>query len=359
MSRLTGSQGVCMKKPLLLILALLLLLPTMAVAGDKPAARTYVIKKGDTLWGISQRFIKDPYYWPNLWSNNPFIANPHLIYPGQKVAIYDGRIELVPEFPTAEDVKAEPTATAEPVTEPVAAEPVEQLPEVQESITIKTMGGSEGFVTLEEVDSVGTLIDTTDNRLLMGTGDTVFCDMRDLAGTRPGDIFSLVEVGKQLTHPLSGEPVGHQVAEVGTLEVLSVNESVATARITNATREIHRSNLLLPFSAPLLEIELKKAEQPITGVIISAKESKIGFGQYDIIYLDLGSAEGLQEGNLVNISRHRKPSDFIVKKTKVKLPDVLLGAAVVLQTRQHTATALILKSAADMYRGDLVTAVTE
>lgn len=108
-----------MKKTLLLILTLLiLLLPSLALAGDGAATRTYVIKKGDTLWGISQRFIKDPYYWPNLWSNNPFIANPHLVYPGQKVAIYDGRIEIVPEVEEKmTEPVAEPTTAAEPVAE--------------------------------------------------------------------------------------------------------------------------------------------------------------------------------------------------------------------------------------------------
>lgn len=348
-----------MKKILLLTLALLVFLPALVTAADKPAARTYVIKKGDTLWGISQRFIKDPYYWPNLWSNNPFIANPHLIYPGQKVAIYDGRIELVPEFPKSDEAKAEESTAPAPSSEAAVAEPAEELPVVQEAITIRTMGGAEGFVSQDQIDSAGTLIDATDNRLLMATGDTVFCDMKNLSGTNPGDIFSLVEVGAEVFHPVSGQPMGKQVAEVGSLEVLSVNDSVATARIINATREIHRTNLLIPFKAPMMEIDLKRSEQPAEGVIISAKESKIGIGQNDIIYIDLGSADGVEPGNMVNLIRKRKPSDFIVKKTEVNLPDVLLGAAVILTTEQHTASALVIKSVQALYRGDQVIAVTE
>ncbi|PNU21355.1 hypothetical protein C2E25_02025 [Geothermobacter hydrogeniphilus] len=350
-----------MKKSLLLILSLLLLLPALAAAGGSPATRTYVIKKGDTLWGISQRFIKDPYYWPNLWSNNPFITNPHLIYPGQKVAIYDGRIELVPEFPEPDKPATQPAAKKETPAEPTAATPQanQPLPEVQETITIRTMGGAEGFVGLDQIDNAGTLIDATDNRLLMAAGDTVFCDMKNLADTHPGDTFSLVEVGKEVLHPITGEPVGRQIAETGALEVISVNNSVATARIISSNREIHRSNLLIPFSAPLLEVELKRSDKPIEGVIISAKENKIGIGQHDIIYLDLGTADGLQIGNMVNISRKRKPSEFIVKKTEVELPDVLLGAAVVLTTEEHTSSALVLKSVETLLRGDKVTTVTE
>ena len=49
--------------------------------GEEPTV--YVIQKGDTLWGLSDRFLKDPYYWPNLWARNPPITNPHYIYPVQ------------------------------------------------------------------------------------------------------------------------------------------------------------------------------------------------------------------------------------------------------------------------------------
>jgi hypothetical protein len=347
-----------MKKRLLLILTLLLmlLLPSLALAGDGSATRTYVIKKGDTLWGVSQRFIKDPHYWPNLWSNNPFISNPHLIYPGQTVAIYDGRIEIVPEV---EQKATEPVATpAEPVTETVAVV-AEPLPEPQDEIFIKTMGGFSGFVTLDQIKSSGTLIDATDNRLLMSAGETVFCEMVDLANTTPGDAFSLVEVGVEVRHPVTDEPVGNLVAEVGTLEITGINDTVATARIIDSKREIHRTNLLVPFMPPLIEVALKESSQPAEGVIIASMEGKIGIGQYDIIYIDLGADQGVEPGNLLYISRQRKPSAFIVNKTDVSLPDVLLGAVVVLETTERTSSALVLKAVETLTLGDRVTTISQ
>ncbi|TYO98945.1 LysM domain-containing protein [Geothermobacter ehrlichii] len=340
-----------MKRTLLLFLALSLLVASTALAGDEPAARTYVIKKGDTLWGISQRFLKDPYYWPNLWSNNPFIANPHLIYPGQKVRIYDGRIEIVPEV-VEKEKPAEQPAVPEPAKKEPAPEPVEE-------VVIRTMDTAAGFITLDQIDSAGTIVDATDDRLMMATGDTVFCQMKNLDDVTVGNVFSLVEVGKEITHPVTGEPFGRMVNEVGTVEIVAVNEQVATGRILSASREIHRSHLMVPFMPPQTEISLKKSTRPASGVIVAAKQDKIGLGQNDIIYIDLGSNQGIEAGNMLYVTRERKPSKHALVKTELKLPDMLLGSILILETTPDTATALILKAVEPLLRGDRVVTIDE
>ncbi|MEN8690153.1 MAG: LysM domain-containing protein, partial [Desulfobacterales bacterium] len=48
----------------------------------------YTVKKGDTLWDLSRKFADTPYLWPDLWSGNDQIANPHRIYPGQRIQLY-------------------------------------------------------------------------------------------------------------------------------------------------------------------------------------------------------------------------------------------------------------------------------
>jgi hypothetical protein len=337
------------RRTILFFCLLLLPLPAMAQEG----ARTYVIKKGDTLWGISERFIKDPYYWPDLWANNPYIRNPHFIYPGQKLYIYDGRIELVPAQPEAPAVAAAETEAAAAVPAP---EP--SIPQPSPAITINTMGGARGFVGTGELAHDGILVDTVDNRILMASGDRVFVKPQDPGAVRPADRFSLFETGEEVQHPVTGQPVGYQVTELGAVQITETGPQVATAVITDSFREIQRGALLLPWQPPVREIELKKAAQELSGYVIAGGEGKIALSQFDIIFVDFGAAEGLEVGNLLYISRQRMATELAYGAEELQLPEVLLGSAVVLETRPHTAAALVLKSADSMYRGDRATTVT-
>jgi len=339
----------------------LLLLPTIVIAEND--GQVYTIKKGDTLWGISERFVKDPNYWPNLWSNNPSIPNPHLIYPGQKVMIYDGRIVIVgKEMPAETSSKplggtaGEPVVVQAPATESQLSEP---LPEPQEEIVFKTLGGAEGFVATDELQKAGKIVDTTDNRIMMASGDTVFCEMGNLANVKPGDTFNLIEVGKPILHPVTAKQLGNQIASLGSLIILSTDSQVATAKITSSYREIRRGALLLPYEPPTQEVILKQAQNPLNGVVIATKEGKISLGQNDMIYIDLGEQDGLEPGNLLYLTRSRKPSELISDQTELKLPDVLLGSAVVLDTKLQTASALVIKAVEAIYLGDNVLTVTE
>jgi len=331
----------------------LLLLPLAASAQD--GGRTYVIKKGDTLWGISERFIKDPYYWPGLWANNPDIANPHFIYPGQTLRIYDGRIEIVPAYPEAPAVEAAPATTADVAPAP----PQAALPEPAPAITINTLGGARGFVSDEEIATAGVLVDTIDNRILMASGDTVFVKPHDPAAVRPGDRFSLFAIGDRILHPVSNVPLGHQVAELGSLQISASGDKVATAVITDSLREIQRGALLLPWQPAAKEIELRKAARELSGYIVAGGDGKIALSQFDVIFIDLGAVDGLEVGNMLYVSRQRMATELAYGEEELQLPDVLLGSAVIVDTRPRSAAALVLKSVDSMYTGDRVTTVTE
>ncbi|MCF6178035.1 MAG: LysM peptidoglycan-binding domain-containing protein [Geopsychrobacter sp.] len=345
------------------LMFLLIGLPSLsAVAAE---SRIYTIKQGDTLWGISERFIKDPYYWPSLWANNPDITNPHLIYPGQKVRIYNGRIELIPEYPGGQKTKPVIEAPATVATQQPAIEtPTVETPVITpapEKIVdmFKVSVSGDGFIRTDE-ESLGSLVDSVDSRTLLTQNDLVFLDMKNLAQVEIGDTYSLFSQGPLIKHPITQKNFGRMMFELGFVQVTAINSDTVTAKIGDIYREIERGAELFEYVPPTHEIELKKAVEELTGHILSGQQIKLTQGQNDLIYVDLGQDQGLQVGNILYISRPQHTTELADKQKKLlDLPDKLLGAAIVVRTRNKTASAFIFKSAAETHVGDQVMAASE
>lgn len=332
-------------KCFLLIACLLLLLPSATLAVDKPII--YTVKQGDTLWDISRRFIKDPFYWPNLWSHNPDIANPHLIYPGQKLRITNGRIEVIP---TEKDLAVEGIPTVE--------EPVQVAEKID---LVSTFGGARGFIGSSDMIAAGTLLDTVDNRYLIGAGEKVFLDMQDLDMVRPGDTYQLMEIGQKILHPVNRAPVGYLVNDLGIAEIVETTPSVAVAMVVEAKQEILRGSRVRPYLEPPRQVVRHTSDQKLLGYILTAANDKIALGQYDVIHIDLGADDGLKTGHALKIYRPRELSRAgrEMAGKEVTLPNVDLGEAVVLDVQENTASAVIVKIGnLPLYRGDRVATVT-
>lgn len=335
---------------LTLLLGLFSVLPAFA----QKQAQTYIIKKGDTLWGISERFINDPYYWPNLWSHNPKITNPHLIYPGQKIRIYDGRLIIVPSYTEqAETGEAQPAQVEE-----VAPETVEIPPAATIKTMLKTGGGSEGFILADE-KPLGIIIDSVDNRTLLTENDTVFLKMDDPSIVSVGDTYGLFEKGEQIIHPATGKKFGNMMYDLGYLQVTSIDRGNVTAKIGKVFREVERGAELYDYIPPVQEITLKKSSSEMGGYILATQAEKLTQGQHDIIFIDLGLEDGLNVGNMLYITRPREVTEKGLQKPDTPLPDDLLGAAVVIESRAQTAAALIVKSVKTIYRGDHILLLPE
>jgi LysM repeat protein len=334
-------------KSTLLLLACLLLLP-LQTSAEETGNQTYVVRKGDTLWSISERFVKDPNYWPSLWSHNPEVTNPHFIYPGQNLTLSEGGLQIVPA-----------PAAAQPSEAPVALLPVVPMEEERPLMTFRSRRGTEGFIAREELVSTGTLVDTVDNRIMIAAGDTVFLEMKNLAAVAVGDQLSAFKVGAPVTHPVDGTVVGHKVSQLGTIRVGSISGNVATGAVISSFREMERGARLRPYYPSLNEISLKRAARSMSGSVVAAEDDKDSLGAQDIIYLDLGSSDGLEIGNVLTVSRSRRVTELAKERQDLQLPDVLLGAAVVLETYPRSASALVIKTVGPLYRGDRVSTMVD
>ncbi|MDD2364646.1 MAG: LysM peptidoglycan-binding domain-containing protein [Desulfuromonadaceae bacterium] len=334
----------------LLVLLIMFVMPSLLSAAEQEEPTVYVIKQGDTLWGLSERFIKDPNYWPNMWSKNSQITNPHFIYPGQKVRIFPDRLEFIPKEPAAA-VKAQKVAAADSVAETV-----------QEVASEKsyTVYGSEGFIAEDDFKPYGLLLAAQHNRVIVGVDDIVYTDIGTDNGSASGDKFSIFFKDALVRHPVTNEKLGNKIIPLGTLQLTDVEQKSSRAIVTRGTREISPGAYLLPYrESRRREISLKNSNAELKGVIV---ESRSGIGIIaagDIVYIDLGSNHGAEAGNMLYIVR-----DVTIDKSYVKgeigaLPQELLGALVILEAGKNTSTALVVKSIDTIYKGDSIVSQTK
>ena len=317
----------------------------VAKAADTEQPTIYTIVRGDTLWGLSKRFLNDPYYWPNLWAANPDLGNPHFVYPGQKVRVYSDRIEIVPPQPAL-------PAPAAPVAAQgsAGAKPAEESPQSAGF----AVTGSEGYLMENEIVPSGIIVSTHQNRVIVGEDDIVYTDIGRANGANVGDRFSIYKKMGAVSHPITNVIIGNRIMPLGELQLSEIDEKVSKAIITKSFQEIGAGSFLLPYRDRRVTVPLKAADRDLVGYIVETQTGNAALAVRDVAYLDLGSAQGLQPGNLLYVVREVTPDQRFTTSKIEKFPVDVIGALVVLQTGVNSSTVVIVKSIDTVYRGDRV-----
>ena len=339
-----------MKKPVCYALLFFCLAGSvsLAAAAGSEEPTIYTIVQGDTLWGLSKRFLNDPYYWPNLWAANGTIGNPHFIYPGQRVRVYSDRIEIE-EAPGVPPAQTAPAATAAKPAEAPARAVEETAPAREFSVT-----GGEGFLMERANPPAGMIVSTHQNRVIVGADDIVYTDIGRVNGANVGDRFSIFKKLGAVSHPVTNVILGDRVMPLGELQLSEVEGKVSKAIITKSFQEISAGSFLLPYRDRKVKVALRAADRDLIGYIVESQTGNSVLAVGDVVYLDLGAAHGLQTGNLLYIVRDVKPDQRYALAKIEKLPVEVLGALVVVDTGFNTSTAIIVKSVDAVYRGDRV-----
>ena len=346
-----------------------------------PEDGEYMVKEGDTLWDITHSFLKDPFKWPDLWKENPYIINPHLIYPGNKIRLYFPKPIEAEEKAKEVGVEAEPTVPeglpveklqkpeepAAVVTEEKPDEEVVavQIPPVPEEIPIvvkisSAMMERRGLISDKKKEGVGVIIGAKEEKMLLAENDIVFISIAKGTDVNVGDRFTIFTIVGKVKHPVTRKTVGFLTETLGVVKVTQIDEKGAiTAKIEKSYKEILKGSKLIPYEPPVKEVVVKKAEKTIDGLIIESLEGKVGVAENDIVYLDGGKNSGLAVGYTMNIFRPAgKAKDPLSEEKRIiTFPHNELGKLVVIAVEDDTATAFITNSRQVIYKGDNVRTV--
>ncbi len=304
----------------------------------KGGVTIYVVRPGDSLWKISKRFFNNPLLWPRLWEINPFIDNPNLIYPGDPISLKSKPPVL-------------PVVKLSPETRLVSLNEIEPPPPV----FYYSRGGHEGFISPDEWEHMGTVLSSEPPKILLGEGDTLYVNVGWDDGVRAGDKFTVFRTSKDIFHPLTGRKIGYKVAILGELEISEVlGNKMSSAAITNSFREITRGARIRPSEPVVKEITLKKGADKLEGFVVETLNNIEQSGKGDIVYIDVGEDDAVVPGNTFSIYKlPRKTFDPDQGKT-VTIPSTLVGKIAILNVRQEASTGIILESARQIEKGDMV-----
>ena len=268
------------------------------------APDSYTVQKGDTLWGIAGKFLKNPWQWPEIWNmNKDRIKDPHWIYPGDVIRL--DRSGASPSLSlasggTAADaeanvVKLDPRIRVEPLRTAIPSIPGSAIGPFLTQPLIVEAGG---------LDNAPAIVANDEGRVIVGAGDTTYADRIVATDTVNWQVF---RAGQALRDPESGEILGIEAKYIGDARVKRFG-SPTTLEITKAREEINRGDRLLPAREVTLPSYVPHSpDKPIKGSIMSVDGGVSELGQFQIVTINRGSRDGVEVGHVLASFRRGAP----------------------------------------------------
>jgi hypothetical protein len=287
----------------------------------------YTVQEGDTLWDLSKHFFDSAWIWPDLWQENREIANPHWIYPGDRIRLFSREgMEALGEL----EEEAEPEVAVEPPEPPYYLYP---------SID------SVGFVRETPVSPYGTIFKVKEDKELIGQGDTVYIVPVEDVVFEPGTRFT---VFRTLQPPIKSQDtkrlIGIQHFITGVVEITDVQPKFSIGKIVESCRTIKQGDLLMPYEARSAKIILVESKEGLEGTIIGVEECDLMFAEHAITFVDKGQKDGIQVGQTYSVYYQGTGRAGPKGKEEVLLSPVNYAEILILRAEETTATALVTKS---------------
>lgn len=304
---------------------------------------------GDTLYDLSGRYTGEVYNWPEIWSYNPHITNPHWIYPGDIIYL-----------------------------KPPGDQPGDGI----QTVTSRSLQASElhlavgGFIAKEEVEYVGRIVASPKQAVMLGEHDTVWVgfgedsysdeekedideeDRETFQQTegeiKVGDTYAIVRPMGEVTANDDDETVvGHKYIMLGSLQVQEVSDKyLDTAIITQSWFEIERGDLLIPYEQQLRQVQLIQSEQNLVAEIVDTVEPRSVLGEMHYVLINKGAEDDVRVGNRFYIFQKREGLQKLDEQADEKIPWQRIGQVLVIDIKENYSTGIIIDSAIEVLVGD-------
>lgn len=329
-------SGIRLRLFFLILSLLVVATSAQAVSLKVDAPERYEVQRGDSLWSVSSRFLKDPWMWPQLWQANQQVSNPHLLYPGDVLELLqqDGKpvLHLRPRLRIITLQEPLPYMPLDQVSSYLNADIMIDRPEFEDALYIVNLG--EGRTLASRGDQLDVLGDLTQ-------GVTRYNIYREL---------------EEVRHPVTRKHLGFKARSIGTARLLSDDGRLPRFEITGSQEEIRVGDRLLPHvESPFDQaFQPRPPTKPLHGMVLRSLEAADQqlIGTYQPVMLDLGNT-ALQPGQLLEVlapgRRLRDPQTGEV----IFAAEQSRGLVVVYRTFDAVSFGLVLQSSQPMHPGDV------
>ncbi len=263
------------------------------IALNKNHPDRHVVVKGDTLWGISAKFLKDPWQWPKVWKlNRAQIKNPHLIYPGDVVFLdmSSGKPQLKL---LRETITLQPGAVVQPLDKTaISTIPLNVIaPFLSQPLIIEK----------DQLNESPRIIAGQDNRVILSPGTRVYIN-----NIEEGDGLNwfVYRPGENLIDPDTKEILGVEATYLGDAKITKYG-APASADIVRAKEEIFTKDRLVVSGDEVIANFVPHApETNITGRVIKIYGGVAEAGPQSIVSINRGSTDGMEVGHVLAINRY-------------------------------------------------------
>ncbi len=322
--------------------------PVETVVYEPEYPETYIVQEGDTLWDISTVFLRDPWYWPEIWFKNPQVENPHLIYPGDTLAIvYIGGERRIQLQSRGEDgqvsteglkiVKVNPRVRSNAIDASIPSIPIDSIRHLLDRPII---------IDEDTLNNSAYVLSSVDEHLINSINDKLY--VRKLDTSLGTGRYQIYRPDRALYDPITNELLGYEAIYVGESKLL-LRGDPASIRVTSSEREILRDDRVMPMDNTIFERDFypKPPSTDVNGEIVALLDAISQTGIFQTIAINLGQRDGLESGNILRIRRTGKvirdkaepDPDF-----RVKLPDEQVGMAMIIRSFEKVSFALIMEA---------------
>jgi len=324
----------------------------------------YVVKEGDTLWGIASMFLKDAWMWPDIWHVNPDIENPHMVFPGDRIVLtyVAGKPVLtvdrgkgatsrqssdrkVPARRDLETVVLKQKVRSSVINSAIPAIPLDAI------ASMLTTGRIVEQFTLEGAPHI---LAGRSDRLIFGPGDEFYA-----RGNWDSDtaVYGIYREGNAYLDPETKAVLGFEAREVGMAKVVQREADLVTFELTSVKEDVRIGDRLLPTEERRVESTFypTSPDTRVVGVIMNVMGGVTQVGRNSVVVVNRGTTDGLKVGNIMAIHKSGSVVRDRITKDRIQLPVVRAGLLMVFRIFDKMSYGLVLQTEEPLRVGDAVT----